>query len=95
MLFCFKNTNLLEKVTNLSVTHGQPQKLFQRADKYPVSASDYICVIIPIRCVVLCCVELHGFPLLLTKINIISDHSARKPDTAVNELDSSKAGGVG
>ncbi len=34
--------------------------------------------------------ELHGFPLLLTKINIISDHPARKPDSAVNELDKGK-----
>lgn len=40
--------------------------------------------------VVLCCVELHGFPPLLTKINIISDHPARKPDSAVNELDKGK-----
>lgn len=38
----------------------------------------------------LCCVELHDFPLLLTKINIISDHPARKPDTVVNELDRGK-----
>lgn len=38
----------------------------------------------------MCCVELHGFPLLLTKINIISDHPARIPDSAVNELDKGK-----
>lgn len=42
----------------------------------------------------LCCVELHGFLLLLllTKINIISDHPGWTPGSAVNEWDKEKPG---